>query len=99
MGKKRLNKEEQVADVKAKLAEARAKRLALSEKAQPKQDDTDVKQAFHSYWAKNRSQYGKDKDFADILWLHLKSAGFDKPELFGRGIEHFGLQKAKQSLK
>lgn len=99
MAKKRLNKEEQVADVKTKLAEARAKRLALSGKTEIKTEDIDLKQAFLSFWAKNRSQYGKEREFGDILWLHLKSAGFDKPELFGRGIEHFGLKKAKQSLK
>lgn len=99
MSKKRMNKEEQIADVQAKLAEARAKRMALAEKAAPKIDeDMDVKQLFISFWAKNRAQYGKERDFADILWLHLKSAGFNKPEMFEDGIRHFGLTKSTQSL-
>lgn len=103
MSKKRLTKEEQIQDVQERLKEARAKRLqAYYDKMGEIPKETpkdDYKEEFKSFWIKNRSLYGKDKDFGDIVWLHLKSAGFCTPDKFEAGIEHFGLSKAKQSLR
>lgn len=98
MSKKRMNREEQIEDVQAKLAEARAKRLKNAEEAGIKVEQADLKPEFLAFWAQERANYSKERDFAEILWLHLKATGHDKPEKFLAGIEHFGLKKSKQSL-
>lgn len=52
-----------------------------------------VREQFSAYWAIAKKEYKRSKDMEDILWAHLKAAGFDKPELFEEGLEHFGLKK------
>lgn len=100
MSKKRPNKDEQMQDVQTKLAEARAKRLARHNAAEKPQatEKNDEKEAFQAFWSRERNKFQKDKEFGDLVWIHLKAAGFDKSELFEKGCEHFGL-KTKQSLK
>lgn len=51
------------------------------------------REAFKYFWATARKEYGKAKDLEDILWAHLKATGNDKPELFEKGLKHFGLKK------
>jgi hypothetical protein len=53
----------------------------------------DTREAFAAFWAIAKKDYRKSKDLEDILWAHLKASGFDKPELFEKGLEHFGLKK------
>lgn len=53
----------------------------------------DDKEQFRAFWAMNRKAYKKPKELEDVIWAHLKAAGFDKPELFEQGIQHFGLKK------
>lgn len=55
--------------------------------------DYRAKEAFSAYWASARKNYKRPKDLEDVLWAHLKSIGHDKPDLFEKGIEHFGLKK------
>lgn len=52
-----------------------------------------VREQFSAFWAVAKKSYKRSKDMEDILWAHLKSSGFDKPEFFEKGIEHFGLKK------
>jgi hypothetical protein len=53
----------------------------------------DAREAFSAFWAIAKKDYKKSKDLEEVLWAHLKASGFDKPELFEQGLEHFGLKK------
>lgn len=53
----------------------------------------DSRSVFSDFWAIAKKDYKKTKDLEDILWAHLKASGHDKPELFEKGLEHFGLKK------
>lgn len=57
------------------------------------EDESQIREEFRQYWAMNRRLYGKARDMEEVLWAHLKAAGFDKPEKFQAGIDHFGLKK------
>ena len=52
-----------------------------------------AREAFAAFWAIAKKDYKKPKDLEDILWAHLKASGHDMPELFEKGLEHFGLKK------
>lgn len=54
-----------------------------------------VRAEFSTFWAIAKKEYNKtkDKDLEEILWAHLKASGFDNPNLFEKGLEHFGLKK------
>lgn len=52
-----------------------------------------AREQFRAFWAVQKKNYKKTKDIEDILWAHLESSGHAKPELFEKGIEHFGLKK------
>jgi hypothetical protein len=59
----------------------------------PSEVQQDAREAFSAFWAVAKKDYKKTKDLEEILWAHLKASGFDKPELFEKGLEHFGLKK------
>jgi hypothetical protein len=59
----------------------------------PSEVQQDAREAFAAFWAVAKKDYKKTKDLEEILWAHLKASGFDKPELFEQGLEHFGLKK------
>jgi hypothetical protein len=51
------------------------------------------RESFRIFWASAKKEYKKSKDLEDVLWAHLKATGNDKPELFEKGLQHFGLKK------
>jgi hypothetical protein len=53
--------------------------------------EDEVREEFRKYFTKLKRQMNLRSDLEKILWLHLKAAGFAKPELFDKGIKHFGL--------
>jgi hypothetical protein len=59
----------------------------------PADSQQDARAAFSAFWAMAKKDYKRTKDLEDILWAHLKASGHDKPELFEKGLEHFGLKK------
>lgn len=96
MSKKRLSREEQVETVQNALSNKAAKEALIQARLSKKQkEDPDFRAEFSNFWAKNKKSYGKSKDLdiEGVLWVHLKAAGYDKPELFEAGIKHFGLEK------
>lgn len=99
MAKKRLTRDEQVAAVQDALSSPSAKKAELIEaraaKKQQEEEVNDYRSNFSLFWAQNKKAYGmaKDGDIEQILWLHLRAAGFDNPEKFAQGIKHFGLKK------
>lgn len=52
--------------------------------------EDEVRTAFKNYFIKVKRKLKLDPSLENVIWLHFKSAGFAKPELFDKGIENFG---------
>ena len=52
--------------------------------------DKESREAFRSYFVKAKRKLGIAASLEEIIWMHLKATGHDKPESFEKGIEHFG---------
>lgn len=91
MGKKdfREDKEEM------SLEEAKAFRASLAKPEVEVLPEHKRKEEFKKFWASNRSKYNKPKELEEVLWIHLKSAKFDEPAKFEKGLENFGLKKIR----
>ena len=70
-------------EIRLQIASDRVKKESL-----PK--ESDIRKEFKIYFAKLKRKMNFDPSLESILWLHLKSIGNDKPELFEKGIKHFG---------
>lgn len=53
--------------------------------------EDEIREEFRKYFVKLKRKMNLKPDLEKIIWLHLKSAGFAKPELFDNGVKHFGL--------
>lgn len=74
-----------------KIAKARKKRLALAqEKNIQKAEKSDSREEFRKYFLKINKKLQLNKSLEDVIWVHLKTIGCDKKELFDKGIKHFG---------
>ena len=98
--KKKMNRDEQIEDIRMTLEEARVIRLQKQTEANKKNPNANQeselkrRQAFQEFWAMSRRAYGRpEKEIEDILWAHLKAIKHDNPEKFDAGIKHFGLKK------
>ena len=52
--------------------------------------DKEAREAFRVYFIKAKRKLGIAASLEEIIWMHLKATGHDKPESFEKGIEHFG---------
>ena len=87
--KKEENKAEEA--VKDRLAEAKAaRRKAWEEKQAKKTVEENSRDEFRKFFIKIKGKLGLGKDMEEVIWIHFKSAGFDKKEKFEDGIKHFG---------
>jgi len=75
------------------LEEAKAYRASLHKPQEKTLSDQEKRELFRLFWAKSRRKYGKSRELEQILWIHMKATGFDVPEKFEAGIDHFGLKK------
>lgn len=94
--KKNPETKDRFEDIRDKLERAKQHRKAMAQaKAKPKKETAEVsyKQAFSEFWAQKKKEYKRSKDLENVLWAHLKAIGMDKPELFEKGLAHFGLKK------
>lgn len=80
-------------DIREKLDRARQMRIAMAKQNKAPEADVDAKEAFRVFWTSARKSYDRPKELEEVLWAHLKASGYDKPELFQAGLEHFGLKK------
>jgi hypothetical protein len=48
------------------------------------------REKFRQFFIKIKNKLQLKNSMEEILWLHLKSSGFDKSEKFEDGIRHFG---------
>jgi hypothetical protein len=97
MAKKDFSAEEKKEEKKVEmtLEEAKAHRASLHKPAERVLQEYERREEFRVFWAKNRNQYGRQKDLEDVLWIHLKSAKLDDPKKFEEGLKHFGLKKIR----
>ena len=71
--------------------EARKKRLAVWElKQKDLQKKENTREEFRKFFIKIKNKLSLEKEMEKVLWIHFKSAGFDKKEKFEAGIKHFG---------
>lgn len=76
------------------LEEARAYRASLYKPQKKEATDSEKREQFRIFWARSKKRYvTKTEGLENILWLHLKATGNDKPEKFEEGLKHFGLKK------
>lgn len=59
-------------------------------KAKRELREDEVRKAFKSHFVKLKRSLKLDASLEEVIWLHLKATGNDKPELFERGVRHFG---------
>lgn len=52
--------------------------------------EEEVREEFKKYFIKLKRKLKLDPSLENVIWLHFKSAGFAKKELFDKGIAHFG---------
>lgn len=52
--------------------------------------EEEIREQFRQYFVKLRRKIKLEANLENVLWLHLKSSGFNKKELFDKGIENFG---------
>ena len=86
---------DKITDLREKLEKAREEQVAASSKPEP-QDEYEIavaREAFRVFWASQKRHYNRPKDIEEILWAHLKATGHTRPELFEKGLAHFGLKK------
>lgn len=72
-----------------KNAIARAKRIARAGIIEIN-EETNVREAFRVYFIQIKKKLNLPNELENIIWLHFKASGFNKPELFDAGIRHFG---------
>ncbi|CAK0741438.1 DUF2934 domain-containing protein [Azospirillaceae bacterium] len=76
------------------LEEAKAYRASLYKPSTRALTEQEKRESFRLFWAKARRKYKQyNHSLEQILWIHLKASGYDTPEKFDQGIEHFGLKK------
>lgn len=74
-----------------RLDKARKKRVAFAaEKKSAKVEIEDSREEFRKYFLKLKKKLNLNKSLEEIMWVHFKSAGFDKKEKFELGTAHFG---------
>jgi hypothetical protein len=74
-----------------KIAKARKKRLALAEERGLKKPEKDnSREEFRKYFLKLSKKLKLDKSLEEVIWVHLKTIGCNKKELFDKGVKHFG---------
>jgi hypothetical protein len=96
MGRKRNPDKKTTEEIVREALEKEQNEFILARQAAfeaPSEVKQDAREAFSAFWAVAKKDYKKTKDLEEILWAHLKASGFDKPELFEQGLEHFGLKK------
>lgn len=52
--------------------------------------EDEARKAFKSYFVKLKRKLRLDASLEGVLWLHLKATGNTQPELFDKGVQHFG---------
>jgi len=91
-------KDKKTLDIQEKLEAAKQMRLEQAErlsKLDKKSDEKDHQEEWNLFWTRNRKAYKETKEIGEIIWLHLKAIGCNRPEKFEQGIKNFGLKGDK----
>lgn len=74
------------------LKKARELRLKNFKENQASISSNDSKEDFRVFFIQNKIKLGLDPNLEEAIWLHFKSAGFDKKDKFEEGLAHFGIK-------
>lgn len=85
-----IKKEEKMEkrDIFAEAREKRRKAWEAKQAADAKKENS--REEFRKFFVKIKSKLGLSSEMEQVIWLHFKSAGFDKKDKFEEGIKHFG---------
>lgn len=89
MARKRKNKEITMLSNEDKLQKAKELRLRKAG-ITVKQLEENTREEFRKYFAKIKRTLSLSSDMEEIVWLHLKSTGFNRKDKFDDGLRHFG---------
>lgn len=64
-------------------------KMEIVKAPKPMREDQ-IRKEFSNYFIKLKRKLKLDPSLEEVLWLHFKASGFDKPEMFDKGIENFG---------
>jgi alcohol dehydrogenase class IV len=87
------NKKSKTNTDEEKIAKARKKRLALAEEKgiqKKSQEKDNGREDFRKYFLKLNKKLNLNKSLEEVIWIHLKTIGCNRKELFDKGIKHFG---------
>lgn len=94
---KKEYKEELREELKEEMSmeEAKALRASLYTRKPKPLTESEKREQFRMFWAREKRKYDRPKNLEPVLWLHLKAAKLDSPEQFEAGMKSFGLKKVK----
>lgn len=52
--------------------------------------EKEAKEAFRVFFVKLKKQLSLSSSLENVIWMHLKATGNDKPENFKKGVQNFG---------
>ena len=87
MTTRKSKEKEKVVD---KFASAKEKRAAAWEAKQKEEKAENSRDEFRKFFIKIKGKLNLAGDMEEVIWIHFKSAGFNKKEKFEEGIKHFG---------
>jgi len=88
-----MAKQDKKEEVEMTAEEAKAARAAKHAALPKKTSEQEKREAFRLYWAQEKHKYGKEKNLEPVLWVHLLAMNMESPDMFEKGIAHFGLKK------
>lgn len=91
--KKNPENKTRIENIREKLDQSRQ---LPSKPYQVSSDEISARDKFSEFWAQNRKKFDRPRELEDVIWAHLKASGHDKPELFTKGLTHFGLVGNKE---
>lgn len=73
--------------IEDEVLDARERRLKC---IRPQKEKDSYRSEFSDYYLLLCNNNGLKKELEDIIWIHLVSIKHNKPDLFDKGIKHFG---------
>jgi len=77
---------------KSIFSEAKEKRKkAYQDKLKAKKsDEKQTREEFRKFFVKIKKKLSITADMEQIIWIHIKAAGYNKKDKFEDGVKHFG---------
>ena len=85
MAKKKIKAEKKMEAIKIE-----PKIIEVVKAPKKKMRESDLRDAFRTYFIQLKRKINLKPDLEEIMWLHFKASGFDDIEKFDEGTRHFG---------